>query len=84
MSLDNCSDTLCFLADFGVLVCKQHCTGVVNLDKHLLEQHATPATVRKEIVQHFAQYQRSNPRTIQLPNQPADPIEELGMPLEGL
>jgi hypothetical protein len=43
VSLDNYNDIFCFLADFGVLVCKQHCSGVVNLNKHLAEQHATPA-----------------------------------------
>jgi hypothetical protein len=41
-----------------VLVCKQHCTGVVNLDKHLLEYHVTPAALRKEIVERFRQFSR--------------------------
>jgi hypothetical protein len=84
LSLDNYTTVICFLAEFGVLVCKQHCTGVVNLDKHLLEQHATSAKLRKEIVQHFAHYERTGPRAVELPEQPADPIEELGTPLAGL
>ena len=47
LSVENCDDILCFLVEFGVLVCKQHYTGVVNLDKHLLEQHKIPVKVRK-------------------------------------
>jgi hypothetical protein len=50
LSLENYNDTLCFLADFSVLVCKYHCSRVVNLNKHLLKQHATPTNVQKEIV----------------------------------
>jgi hypothetical protein len=56
----------------------------VNLDKHLLEQHTTPARLRKEIVQHFAHYERTDLRAIELPEQPAGPIKELGTPLAGL
>jgi hypothetical protein len=84
ISLDNCDDILCFLANFGVLVCKQHCSGVVNLNKHLLEQHATPAKVRKEIIQHFAHCERIDPKDVKLPEQPAQLIQELGTPLDGL
>ena len=83
ISLDNCDDIICFLADFGVLVCKQHCTGVINLDKHLSAEHRTPAKVRKEIIQRFAHYERKDPKEIELPEQPAQPIEELGTPLDG-
>ena len=83
ISLDNCEDILWFLADFGVLVCKQHCTGVINLDKHLSAEHRTPAKVRKEIIQRFAHYERKDPKEIELPEQPAQPIEELGTPLDG-
>lgn len=84
VSGDNYDDIFCFLAEFGVLVYKQHCSGVVNLDKHLLEQHTTPAKVRKEIVQRFAHCERKDPKNIELPEQPAKLIEELGTPLDGL
>jgi hypothetical protein len=83
MSLDNCDDILCFLGDFSVLVCKHHCTGVTNLDKHLREQHATPAKLRKEIVKRFRHLSRADPHTVELPEQPAWPIKELGSPLDG-
>jgi hypothetical protein len=48
------------------------------------EQHATPATLRKEIVQRFAQDERIEPSSIELPEQPAQAIKELGKPLGGL
>lgn len=83
LSLENYNDILCFLANFGVLVCKYHCSGVVNLDKHLLKQHATPTNVRKEIVQRFAHCERTDPKDVKLPEQPAQPIKELGTPLDG-
>ena len=67
-----------------MLVCKQHCSGVVNLDKHLLERHATPANVRKEILQRFARCERLDPKDVELPEQPAQPIKELGAPLDRL
>ena len=42
VSLNNCDDVLCFLEDFGALVCKAHHTAVVNLDAHLLQHHGVP------------------------------------------
>jgi hypothetical protein len=67
-----------------VLVCKQHRTGVVNLNKHLLEHHATPAALRGEIVERFIHFARTEPNAVELPEPPAHPIEELGSPLDGL
>jgi hypothetical protein len=79
LSLENCDNTLCFLEDFKVLVCKQHCTAVVNLNTHLREQHATPAKLRERIIEHFSKYDVAEPKDAKLPEQPADPIEELGL-----
>jgi hypothetical protein len=62
LSLENCDDTFRFLEDFGVLVYKQHHTGVVNLNKHLLEHHATPAALRREIVGRFIHFSRTEPK----------------------
>jgi hypothetical protein len=84
LSLENCDNTLCFLEDFRVLVYKQHCTAVVNLNTHLREQHATPAKLRERIIEHFSRYDMAEPKDVKLPEQPADPIEELGLPLHGL
>lgn len=84
VSLDNCDDVLCFLQDFGVLVCKEHHTAVVNLDTHLLQHHSVPAATRKQVVQRFSCFTPVDPAEIELPDQPAQPIEELGKPLDGL
>jgi hypothetical protein len=41
-----------------VLVCKQHRTGIINLDRHLREQHRTPnqdeARCKAEYLRNFA------------------------------
>jgi hypothetical protein len=84
LSLENCDNTLCFLEDFGVLVCKQYCTAVVNLNTHLQEQHATPAKLRKRIIKHFSRHNMAKPKNVKLPEQPADLIKELGLLLHGL
>ena len=83
ISLSNCDKVFCFLKDFGVLVCKQHCTAVVSLNAHLRKHHAAKATLRRQIVQRFSQFDTVSPSAIELPDEPAQPIEELGEPLKG-
>ena len=56
VSLDNCDHVLSFLEEYGVLVCKDHRTGVVNLDTHLLQHHHVPAATRRAIVERFRPY----------------------------
>ena len=80
---DNYLDTICFLEDFGTIVCKTHCTAVVNLDTHLRDQHHTPVKLRKVIVKQFSQFSQTAPDAIELPEQPASVVEELGTPLDG-
>lgn len=84
VSLNNCDDVLCFLEEFGVLVCKDHRTGVVNLDTHLLQHHHVPAATRREIVERFRHYTLTEPNDVELPDEPAMPIEELGAPVDAL
>jgi hypothetical protein len=67
-----------------VLVCKQHCTAVVNLNTHLREQHATPAKLRKRIIEYFSRHNMAELKDVKLLEQPADLIEELGLLLHGL
>ena len=83
LTLSNCDSVFCFLEDFGVIVCKQHCTAVVSLDAHLRKYHAASATLRREILEHFGQFEAIAPSSIELPDEPAQPIEELGNPLAG-
>jgi hypothetical protein len=83
LSLNNYTTIICFLAEFGVLICKQHCTVVVNLDVHLRDQHATPAVLRKQIIEQLCNFTTTNPRAVKLLEQPAQPIQELGMPYNG-
>ena len=83
LTLSNCNDVFCFLEDFGVIVCKQHCTAVVSLDAHLRKHHAALAPLRQQIVKRFSQFKTIAPSAIELPDEPAQPIEELGDPLDG-
>jgi superfamily II DNA helicase RecQ len=84
VSLDNCNDVLCFLQDFGVFVCKEHHTAVINLNTHLLQHHNVPAATRKQVVERFSHFAPVDPAEMELPDEPAQPIEELGKPLDGL
>jgi hypothetical protein len=54
VSLSNCAEIFCFLEEYGVLVCKQHRTAVINLDKHLSQHHSVPASSRRQIVDCFS------------------------------
>jgi hypothetical protein len=83
-SINNCDDIFSFLDDYGVLVCRQHRTGVVNLDKHLRQQHAVSLQQRRQIVQHFSELTLVSPDAVELPEEPATLFEELGRPLDGL
>jgi hypothetical protein len=65
-------------------VYKQHYTAVINLNKHLLEHHATQAIVRKEIIAHFKYYARANLKAIQLLEPPVPAVKKLGSPLNSL
>jgi hypothetical protein len=84
LTVKNCDDVICFLDQFRVLVCKEHRTAIINVDKHLSQHHALPAALRRPLVEHYSQYETVNPTAIELPEQPADPIDALGPPLEGL
>lgn len=84
ISAENCDNVFCFLEEYGVLVCKQHRTGVVNLDRHLREQHATPIAQRRQVIERFSCFATIEPSAVELPEQPARIIEELGTPLDGL
>jgi hypothetical protein len=56
----------------------------VNLDRHLREHHATPIAQRRQVIERFLCFATVEPSAIELPEQPAQIIEELGTPLDGL
>jgi hypothetical protein len=65
-------------------MCGQHCTGVVNLNRHLRELHRTPVAQRRQVLEYFAQFSIVDPSTVELPEEPAALIPELGAPLSGM
>jgi hypothetical protein len=82
--LSNCADIFCFLEDFGVVVCRQHHTAVINLDRYMLQYHKVPASTRREVVDCSSRLKPVDPGKIKLPEQPVQAIEQLGKPLAGL
>jgi hypothetical protein len=84
VSLSNCADVFCFLEDFKVFVCKQHHTAVMNLDRHMLQYHKVPASVRRQVVDCFSRLEPVDPSKIKLSKEPTQAIEQLGKPLAGL
>jgi hypothetical protein len=70
VSLSNCADIFCFLEDYGVFVCKQHHTAVINLDRHMSQYHNVPASTRREVVNCFSRLKPVDPGEIKLPEQP--------------
>ena len=84
LTIKNCDDVICFLDYFRVLVCKEHRTAIINVDKHLLQYHALPAALRQPLVKHYSQYETVQPKAIKLPEQPANLINALRLLLEGL
>ena len=84
LSKDNCNTVFSFLEQYSVLVCKQHCTAIINLDRHLQEQHKTLVVVRRQIVRYFLPLPTLNPSAIELLEQPAWLVQELGAPLDGM
>jgi hypothetical protein len=83
-SSSDCSNILYFSKDFSVFVCREHQTAVVDFDTHLLQHHNVPAATRKQVVEQFRQSTPVDPSEIELPDEPAQLIEELGKPLDGL
>ena len=79
MSLKNCDNIFYFLEDFSVLVYRQYYTRVINLNKHLREQYAILAKLRKEIIERFRHLSQTDPHIVKLPEQLARLIQELGL-----
>lgn len=72
-----------YLPKYEVIVCKEHKTGVQNLDTHLRDHHKTPSKHRKNIIARFENLRVKRPGEITLPPLGCGPIVELGEPLFG-
>jgi hypothetical protein len=67
-----------------VLVYRQHCIGIINLDRHLQEQHRTPIALQQQVVDYLLQFSAVDPSTIKLPEQPASLVQELRALLDSM
>ena len=82
ITIDNVQDRFCYLERYQVLICKEHATGIQNVDVHLRDQHGVASEERKSIVEHCRQWQMAAPQDVELPAPLGPPIEQLGEPLD--
>jgi hypothetical protein len=79
VTLENVQEQLLYLDRYRVLVCKEHCTGVQNVDVHLRSQHAAVSSAeRKAVVNYYRRLPVTAPQDIQLPPPLSAPIKQLG------
>lgn len=83
LTAENADGCFCYLEKYKVLVCREHTTGIQNLDAHLRDYHAVPAAARRAIVEKYNCFQRRNPNEVQVPLPLGRPIQELGEPHDG-
>jgi hypothetical protein len=83
-SIEAIKDTICYLREYNVLVCKQHATAIQNLDAHLRDQHAIARKLREEIVGSYQHRWAQRREDIKTPAPLGPLIDELGAPLDGL
>jgi hypothetical protein len=83
-SIEAIKDTIRYLREYNVLVCKQHATAIQNLDAHLRDQHAIARKLREEIVRSYQHKWAQCQEDIKTPAPLGLLIDELGAPLDGL
>jgi hypothetical protein len=83
-SIEAIKDTIRYLREYNVLVCKQHATAIQNLDAHLRDQHAIARKLREEIVRSYQHKWAQCREDIKTPAPLGLLIDELGAPLDGL
>jgi hypothetical protein len=66
---------------YGVMVCKQHHTAIVNHDRHLSQYHNVPALPRRQIVDCSCRLEALDLAEVKLTDERAEAVEELRKPL---
>ncbi|KAH6632879.1 hypothetical protein C7974DRAFT_161917, partial [Boeremia exigua] len=82
ITVSNVQERFCYLQRYQVLVCREHATGIQNVDVHLRDQHGVASKERECIVEHCRQWRIAAPRDVELPAPLGPPIEQLGEPLD--
>ncbi|KAF1922297.1 uncharacterized protein M421DRAFT_427067, partial [Didymella exigua CBS 183.55] len=82
ITINNVQERFCYLQRYQVLICKEHATGIQNVDVHLRDQHGVASEERKSIVEHCRQWQIAAPQDVELPAPLGPLIEQLGEPLD--
>jgi hypothetical protein len=82
ITLNNVQEYFRYLQTHQVLVCKEHATGIQNIDVHLRDQHDVASEERKAIVEYCRRWQIAAPQDVELPAPIGMLIKELGEPLD--
>ncbi|KAF1934619.1 hypothetical protein EJ02DRAFT_516885 [Clathrospora elynae] len=82
-ALDSLENTICYLSQHSVIVCKQHATAVQNVGVHLRDHHTVTRQARQLITERFKGLHIKGPKDVELPAPLGLPIEELGLPRDG-
>ena len=77
-------ETFVYLAEHGLIVCREHGYAVRKLDRHLLESHVYSATIRRAIKRHFEDCALIDLRDVVLPKAYNPAIPALAAPRKGL
>jgi hypothetical protein len=84
MATEAAIQTFEYLADFKIIVYKEHGYGLRNLKRYLLEHHACHGHIRDAVIEHFGGLHIACPEEVALPTSAGDPIESLQAPRTGL
>ena len=75
------SDLLFYVAEYEVLVCKEH-GGVRNWNSHLRDHHSTDSKMRRALKHKYDHLKLQNPRNVRLPPPLGPPFLILGVLLD--
>ena len=83
LTAENAEKYFCYLRNHRVLVCREHATGIQNLDTHLRDYYAVSAKERKAIVGNYSCWWIKKPAEVQLPPPMGPLLRVLSKPLNG-
>ena len=78
------SRLVCYNNKYKILICKEHCYAIQNLDRHLRDEHAVAAKVRKIIVSKHASLVLAKPTDVRQPPPLGEAFDALKPPVDAL
>lgn len=84
ITTDTVDRFLHYIPEYKVLVCKEHCYALRNLDLHLRDSHTIAVGDRRAIAGRYAALSLAKPAEVPLPPPLSPPFEALGQPMDGI